>query len=150
MPFHKENESKGNFLMSPTNAKPLYQVSAPRTVMVPYTSPDGYHIPTGNWLAIPQLSLMRDESIWPRALAFEGFRFVDENGMSESRLTHPSYEFPFWGSIRHAWWASSIASARAPLLVPSPSMPPFFHKRPGARQLTHAGLMLCSLQCPNS
>lgn len=72
--------------------------------MVPYTFPDGHHIPTGNWLAIPQLSLMRDESIWPCALAFEGFRFVDEKkGTSESRLTHPSYEFPFWGSIRHAW-----------------------------------------------
>lgn len=28
-------------------------------------------------LAIPQLTFMRDESTWPRALAFEGFRFVD-------------------------------------------------------------------------
>lgn len=72
--------------------------------MVPYTTRDSHHIPTGNWLAIPQLSLMRDESIWPRAKVFEGFRFVDEkSGASESRLTHPSYEFPFWGSIHHAW-----------------------------------------------
>ena len=87
-----------------TDAKPFNKVSAPRTVMVPYTSPDGYHVPTGNWLTVPQLSLMRDESIWPRALAFEGFRFVnDTSGTSKSRLTHPSYEFPFWGSIRHAW-----------------------------------------------
>ena len=90
--------------MSFTDATPSNKVSAPRTVMVPYTFPDGHHIPIGNWLAIPQLSLMRDESIWPRALAFEGFRFVDEKkGTSESRLTHPSYKFPFWGSIRHAW-----------------------------------------------
>ncbi|MCJ1400968.1 hypothetical protein MMC11_004179 [Xylographa trunciseda] len=81
-----------------------HELSAPRTVMVPYTSPDGCLIPAGNWIAIPQLSLMRDESVWPRALTFEGFRFVDEkHGTSESRLTHPSYEFPFWGSIRHAW-----------------------------------------------
>jgi len=72
--------------------------------MVPYTSPDGYHIPTGNWLAIPQLSLMRDDNIWPRASAFEGFRFVNQkDGMSESRFTHPSFEFPFWGALRHAW-----------------------------------------------
>lgn len=72
--------------------------------MVPYTSPDGHHVPTGNWLAIPQLPLMRDESIWPRALTFEGFRFVDDKtGTSESRFTHPSYDFPFWGAIQHAW-----------------------------------------------
>ena len=84
--------------------KPTGKVSAPRTVMVPYTSPDGYHVPVGNWIAIPQISLMRDESIWPRAMTFEAFRFVDEdNGTSKSRLTHPSYEFPFWGSIQHAW-----------------------------------------------
>ena len=90
--------------MSYTDAKPLNIVSAPRTVMAPYTSPSGYHIPTGNWLAIPQLSLMRDERIWSRAFAFDGFRFVNEkDGTSNSRLTHPSYEFPFWGSIRHAW-----------------------------------------------
>lgn len=80
------------------------KVSAPRTVMVPYTAPEGYHVPIGNWLAIPQLPLMRDENIWLRASAFEGFRFVNEkDGTSDSRLTHPSHKFPFWGSIRHAW-----------------------------------------------
>lgn len=90
--------------MTFTDSKPPNIVSAPRKVMVPYTTSDGHHIPTGNWLAIPQLSLMRDESVWPRAKVFEGFRFVDEkSGTSESRLTHPSYEFPFWGSIHHAW-----------------------------------------------
>ena len=90
--------------ISCANVEPTVTVSAPRTVMVPYTSPDGYHVPVGNWLAIPQITLMRDESIWPRAMSFEAFRFVDEdNGTSKSRLTHPSYEFPFWGSIQHAW-----------------------------------------------
>ena len=97
-------EIEGEILILCTDVEPPHKVSAPRTVMVPYTSPDGYHIPAGNWVAIPQLLLMRDESIWPRALTFEGFRFVDENnGTSKSRLTHPSYEFPFWGSIQHAW-----------------------------------------------
>lgn len=94
-----------SFIKETARLSPGPILSAPRTVMVPYTSPDGYHVPVGNWLAIPQLSLMRDESIWPRALAFEGFRFVDENdgtSKSKSRLTHPSYEFPFWGSIQHA------------------------------------------------
>lgn len=71
--------------------------------MSPYTSPQGYNIPTGNWLAIPQVSLMRDEKIWPNALEFNGFRFVNEDGSSKDRLTHPAYDFPFWGSLRHAW-----------------------------------------------
>ena len=79
-------------------------VSAPRTCMVSYTMADGCHVPAGNWLAIPQLTLMRDEKIWHRGKEFEGFRFVDEDkDRSESRLTHPSHEFPFWGSIKHAW-----------------------------------------------
>ncbi|PQE16361.1 cytochrome P450 protein [Rutstroemia sp. NJR-2017a WRK4] len=92
-----------SFIKETARLTPGIILSAPRTVMVPYTSPEGYHIPTGNWLAIPQVSVMRDESIWPRATTFEGFRFVNDNGTSKSRLTHPSYDFPFWGSIRHAW-----------------------------------------------
>ena len=149
-----KKKSKGKFLMLSTDAKPLYQVSAPRAVMVPYTSPDGYHIPTGNWLAVPQLSLMRDERIWPRALEFEGFRFVDDkNGMSKSRLTHPSYEFPFWGSIRHAWWASPIALTQAFIISALP-----FHATDllrkarcstNAKKLAHAVLMR-SLHCHNN
>ncbi|KAM0801452.1 cytochrome P450 [Usnea florida] len=92
-----------SFVKETARLSPGPILSAPRTVMVPYTSSDGYHVPVGNWLAIPQISLMRDESIWPRAMTFEAFRFVDEdNGTSKSRLTHPSYEFPFWGSIQHA------------------------------------------------
>lgn len=92
-----------SFVKETARLNPGPILSAPRKVMVPYTSSDGYHIPTGNWLAIPQVSLMRDEKVWPRGKTFEAFRFVDEkNGTSESRLTHPSYEFPFWGSIRHA------------------------------------------------
>lgn len=88
-----------------TDGQSRNTVSAPRTVMVPYTSPNGgYYIPTDNWVAIPQLPLMRGPSIWPRALALEGFRFVKgEEGTSGSRLTHPSHEFPFWGSTRYAW-----------------------------------------------
>ena len=103
-PLPRVGEIERWVFISCANVEPPDEVSAPRTVMVPYTSPDGYHVPVGNWLAIPQISLMRDESIWPRAMSFEAFRFVDEyNGTSKSRLTHPSYEFPFWGSIQHAW-----------------------------------------------
>lgn len=79
-------------------------VTAPRAVMQTFTSPEGFQVPSGNWVAIPQVALMQDDRIWPRASKFEGFRFVDEETQtSKSRFTHPSYEFPFWGSIRGAW-----------------------------------------------
>ena len=72
------------------------EVSAPPTVMTPYSSPDGFQVPARNWLAIPQLSLMRDEAIRERASTFEGFRYIHENNESStSRFTHPSFEVPF-------------------------------------------------------
>ncbi|KAL6714316.1 hypothetical protein ACLMJK_007739 [Lecanora helva] len=93
-----------SFVKETARLSPGPIVSAPRKTMTSYTTPNGHHIPAGNWVAIPQASLMRDENIWPRASHFEGFRFVnEEKGTSESRFTHPSYEFPFWGAIQHAW-----------------------------------------------
>ncbi|KAF2498144.1 cytochrome P450 [Lophium mytilinum] len=92
-----------SFIKETSRLSPGLLLSAPRTVMEPYTSSDGCHIPPGNWIAIPQVALMLDETIWPRASSFEGFRFVDRSiDASETRWTHPSYEYPFWGSIRHA------------------------------------------------
>ncbi|KAL8627625.1 hypothetical protein Q9189_006682 [Teloschistes chrysophthalmus] len=78
-------------------------VSVPRRVMSPYISPDGVNVPTGNWVAVPQLPLMRDPKLWSGGSAFNGFRFVDSDGSSSSRFTHPSLDFPYWGSVRHAW-----------------------------------------------
>ncbi|EZF76664.1 hypothetical protein H105_02018 [Trichophyton soudanense CBS 452.61] len=101
--MNREMPYLDSFMKETSRLSPGPIVSAPRTVMVPYTMEDGCHIPAGNWIAIPQLALMRDEKIWPNGKEFEGFRFVDEQGdASESRFTHPSHEFPFWGSIKHA------------------------------------------------
>ncbi|KAL8816771.1 MAG: hypothetical protein Q9191_008269 [Dirinaria sp. TL-2023a] len=77
-------------------------LSVPRKVMSHYTAPDGLVVPTGNWIAVPQLPWMRDPKIWPGGDTFNGFRFVHGDGCSATRFTHPSLEFPFWGSIRHA------------------------------------------------
>ena len=40
--------------------------------MVPYTSPDGIRIPTGNWLAISQASVMRDREGLAARLVLRG------------------------------------------------------------------------------
>ncbi|QSZ34439.1 hypothetical protein DSL72_006031 [Monilinia vaccinii-corymbosi] len=92
-----------SFIKETARLTPGIILSAPRTVMIPFTSAEGYHVPTGNWLAIPQVSLMQDPKIWAHAPSLCGFRFVDETGVSKTRFTHPNYEFPFWGSIRHAY-----------------------------------------------
>ena len=69
-----------------------------------YTFPSGIIVPAGNWIAIPQPPLMGDPDIWSGGGDFSGFRFVDGDACrSSSRFTHPSLDFPFWGSIRHAW-----------------------------------------------
>ncbi|EEQ32771.1 conserved hypothetical protein [Microsporum canis CBS 113480] len=101
--MNREMPYLDSFMKETSRLSPGPIVSAPRTVMVPYTMEDGCHIPAGHWIAIPQLALMRDEKIWLDGKEFKGFRFVDEQGdASESRFTHPSHEFPFWGSIKHA------------------------------------------------
>lgn len=72
--------------------------------MRPYTTSDGCHIPEGSWIATPQSPMMRDASLIPRAKDFEGFRFLDTGtGSSQTRLTHPSHSFLFWGSPKNAW-----------------------------------------------
>jgi hypothetical protein len=100
-----------SFIKETSRLSPGPILSAPRTVMRDYTTSSGAHVPAGNWLAIPQIALMRDERIWSGGEEFKPFRFVSSSlssssetakAVSESRWTHPSYEYPFWGSIRHA------------------------------------------------
>lgn len=110
--FDKKNEDMpylDSFIKETSRLSPGPILSAPRAVMHDYTTSSGAHVPSGNWLAIPQIALMRDEAIWSGGSNFDGFRFVNpdsksdsKDAVSESRWTHPSYEYPFWGSIRHA------------------------------------------------
>ncbi|KAL8771386.1 MAG: hypothetical protein Q9203_004991 [Teloschistes exilis] len=82
----------------------------PRKVMTPFTFSDGTHVPVNNWIVVPQQCMMKDPEHYPRPETFDGFRFVqprgggEEGGVagSESRLSHPSWRFPFWGSVKQA------------------------------------------------
>ena len=74
--------------------------------MSSYTFADGTHVPAGNWISIPQRALMSDPALYPEPKDFNPFRFVTyRNGVAESasRFTHPSWSFPYWGSVRRAW-----------------------------------------------
>lgn len=79
----------------------------PHKVLSPFTFSDGTHVPAGNWLCIPQREIMQDASYYEDPLSFQGFRFVDRTSRAgpipESRLSHPSWTFPFWGTVKQAW-----------------------------------------------
>ena len=74
--------------------------------MSPHTFADGTHVPAKNWFAVPQGALMKDPAIYSNPEVFDGFRFTTHrNGTvkSKSQFTHPSWTYPYWGSIRRAW-----------------------------------------------
>jgi cytochrome P450 len=75
--------------------------------MTPFTFSDGTHIPADNYIRIAQHPLMLDPENYPNPMEFDGFRFIiDSDGVanSQSRLSHPSVTFPFWGSVGRAWY----------------------------------------------
>ena len=85
--------------------------------MAPFTFSDGTHVPANNWIVVPQQVQMKDPANYPEPEKFDGFRFVThdlEGVASESRLSHPSWRFPFWGSVKQAW---SVTSFRNPFPV---------------------------------
>ena len=75
-----------------------------RRAVSPYTFADGTYVPAKNWIAVPQRALMNDPAIYPNPDVFDGFRFTttdcDGNIKSKSRFTHPSWTYPYWGSVR--------------------------------------------------
>jgi cytochrome P450 len=79
----------------------------PRKTMTPFTFSDGTYVPTNNWIVVPQQAQMKDPANYVDPETFNGFRFVNrgkgEQATSESRLSHPSWRFPFWGSVKQAW-----------------------------------------------
>lgn len=75
--------------------------------MSPFTFADGTYVPSGNWVCVPQQAIMLDENNYANANVFDGFRFVrnkdQDSPFSDSRFSHPSWSFPFWGSVKQAW-----------------------------------------------
>lgn len=106
-----------SFVKETARLSPGLILSVPRRVMSTYISPDEIVVPEGNWLAVPQYTMMRDPEIWAGGKEFNGYRFVDENGNSTSRWTHPSHEFPYWGSIKHACPARFYAAVIVKTIV---------------------------------
>lgn len=85
----------------------------PHSAVNSFTFKDGTHVPKGNWVCIPQQAIMGDPSLYNDPTVFQGFRFVnredEENPTSKVRFSHPSWIFPYWGTIKQAWLVFLVA-----------------------------------------
>ncbi|KAL8830386.1 MAG: hypothetical protein Q9191_001463 [Dirinaria sp. TL-2023a] len=104
---HQNNELPllDSFLKETARMNPVTIFGMPRKVMAPFTFSDGTHVPANNWIVVPQQSQMKDPANYTNPETFDGFRFVKSNkegAASESRFSHPSWRFPFWGSVKQA------------------------------------------------
>ncbi|KAL9134458.1 MAG: hypothetical protein Q9175_004360, partial [Cornicularia normoerica] len=106
--FNSQNEDMpllDSFIKETARLNPPTIIGVPRKVLSPFTFSDGVHVPSGNWVCVPQQALMQDPAIYPDPMIFDGFRFAngkDGNATSDSRFSHPSWRFPFWGSVKQA------------------------------------------------
>jgi hypothetical protein len=74
--------------------------------MTPFKFSEGGSVPAGNFICIPQEEILNDAAIYPNPSKFDGFRYVESNNgvpTSKLRLSHPSWMFPYWGTVKQAW-----------------------------------------------
>src|SRR4051812_21592141 len=89
-------------------------------IMKPFTFSDRKHVPANNWVVVPQQAQMKYFLHYPEPEKFNGFRFAQGQGndaSSESRLSHPSWCFPFWGSVTQAWFVS-FSTCNSHFIIP--------------------------------
>lgn len=93
----------------------------PRKVLYPFQFTDGALVPKNNWLCIPQQAIMQNQAYYDDPTKFNGFRFHRPNKNNknndnsdpaaatgdETRFSTPSFDFPFWGSVKRPWYVSS-------------------------------------------
>ena len=79
-----------------------FVVSIRRKAIAPYTFADGTHIANGNWTCVPLRSMGLNNSRFPNASTFDGFRFC--NTSRPHKFTDIDVSFPFWGFGKEAWY----------------------------------------------
>ncbi|KAI9814562.1 MAG: hypothetical protein M1827_003117 [Pycnora praestabilis] len=121
--FTSQNEDMpllDSFIKETARLNPPTIIGVPRKILSPFTFKDGTHIPTGNWACVPQQALMQDPANYPDSTTFNGFRFVNDKGVtkgSDSRFSHPSWLFTFWGSVKQACPARFYVSMAVKMII---------------------------------
>ncbi|KAL8915859.1 MAG: hypothetical protein Q9172_006602 [Xanthocarpia lactea] len=91
-----------SFLKETARVYPTVILTMPRKVLWPFKFADGTLVPKDNWIVVPSQALMQDEQFYSEPQRFNGFRFVNSEGKtnSSSLFSTPSFEFPFWGGTK--------------------------------------------------
>lgn len=76
-----------------------------RKVLSPFKFANGAVVAANNWIAVPQQAMMQDERNYSNPSSFDGFRFVDPEGLSNesNRFSSASYTFTLWGGPKNPW-----------------------------------------------
>ncbi|EPE24115.1 Cytochrome P450 [Glarea lozoyensis ATCC 20868] len=116
-----------SFMKEVIRTRPLDSASTRRKAMKTHTFQNGPHVPAGNIVCIPSLSIMNDASIYPNPQVFDGFRFVTANdaGMVNespdmkgmSKVTDVNLKFPFWGYGKEACPGRFFASIEMKIVM---------------------------------
>ena len=79
-------------------------VTARRKVIAPFTFSDGLTVARGDWVCAATRPSMNDPKAYPCPEAFDGFRFLRDEGSASSKFTDVSDEWVFWGRGRLLWF----------------------------------------------
>lgn len=80
-------------------------MTMPRKVLSPFKFADGALVAINNWIVIPQQAIMQDEKNYSNPSSFDGFRFVNPEGLVDesNRFSTASYTYTLWGSPKKPW-----------------------------------------------
>ncbi|KAI0502862.1 cytochrome P450 [Xylaria bambusicola] len=101
-----------SFIKESARLTPVESMSTRRAALMPFTLSDGTTVNVGDWVCTPVRAIMQHAELYPEALAFNGFRFVDESCVDikpgifkvlqpqPSKLTDADNTWHVWGTGR--------------------------------------------------
>ncbi|TRX87807.1 hypothetical protein FHL15_011300 [Xylaria flabelliformis] len=103
-----------SFIKESARLTPVESMSTRRSALQPFTLSDGTTVNVGDWACTPVRAIMQNAEFYPEALAFNGFRFIDQSGVNvesdnfkilqpkPSKLTDVDNTWHVWGTGRMA------------------------------------------------
>ncbi|KAI0809677.1 cytochrome P450 [Xylaria sp. FL0064] len=103
-----------SFLKESARLTPVESMSTRRSALKPFILSDGTRVNVGDWACTPVRAIMQNAEFYPEALAFNGFRFVDQSRVDiasssfkvlqpkPSKLTDVDSTWHVWGTGRMA------------------------------------------------
>ncbi|KAI0060038.1 cytochrome P450 [Artomyces pyxidatus] len=91
-----------SFVRESLRANGINLITMKRLVLKPFTFSNGMTVPPGTIVSCAQKGTHADSDNYPHAEVFDGFRFVDETGMSRQELATTTPEFLTFGHGRLA------------------------------------------------